>query len=206
MWASYMLSRASLKSSDMIMISNGTQRLTIDGRCQISEGTQTMIRCMRSRSCHRKMFMKMSCHLKNKLPESPSYPELPESPSCPELPESPSCPELPESPSCPELPGSPSCPGLPGSPSCPELPESPSCPELPESPSCPELPESPSCPELPESPSCPGPAARVPSLGSVTRVPAPEAPHKWAKLKVERGPHPAPEPPPRIDAHPDPTL
>ncbi|XP_064877146.1 uncharacterized protein LOC135572648 [Oncorhynchus nerka] len=52
----------------------------------------------------------------------------------------------------------------------------------------------------------PVPAERAPSPGLATRVPAPEAPPKWRESEVERGLRPEPEPPPRVDAHPDPPL
>ncbi|XP_064876106.1 uncharacterized protein LOC135572317 [Oncorhynchus nerka] len=136
---------------------------------------------------------------------------LPESPACPALlPESPACPALlPESPACPALlPESPACPALlPESeapePLSPEAPEPlPLCPEL--LPLCPEL--LPLCPELlplcPELPLCP-----VGSLRGVAMVRKPRRRTiKRTKTMLKWGPRPAPEPPPRTDAHPDPPL
>ncbi|XP_064882131.1 uncharacterized protein LOC135574620 [Oncorhynchus nerka] len=141
------------------------------------------------------------------LPQSPACPApLPQSPACPApLPQSPACPApLPES-EAPE-PLSPEAP----EPLSPEAPEPlPLCPEplplCPEPlPLCPEL--LPLCPELlplcPELPLCP-----VGSLRGVAMVRKPRRRTiRRTKTMVKWGPRPAPEPPPRTDAHPDPPL
>ncbi|XP_052314142.1 proline-rich protein 36-like isoform X1 [Oncorhynchus keta] len=81
---------------------------------------------------------------------------------------------------------------------------------MPEFPFTPELPESPACPPLPESPVHSGPVARVPSPRSAARVAAHKRPRGRLRRRtttmVKWGPRPAPEPPPRTDAHPDPPL
>ncbi|XP_052312969.1 uncharacterized protein LOC118390079 isoform X1 [Oncorhynchus keta] len=134
-------------------------------------------------------------------------------PACPApLPERPACPApLPERPACPApLPERPACPApLPERPACPApLPE-PLSPEAPE-PLSPEAPE-PLSPEAPEplSPEAPEPLSLCP-VGSLRGVAMVRKPRRRTirrtKTMVKWGPRPAPEPPPRTDAHPDPPL
>ncbi|XP_031688647.1 uncharacterized protein LOC116375731 [Oncorhynchus kisutch] len=91
-----------------------------------------------------------------------------------------------------------------------EMPEPSASQELPEPSASQELPEPSASQELPEPPVHSGPVVWVSSPKSVARIAALKRPRWRAKRRtktmVKWSPRPAPEPPPRTDAHPDPPL